>query len=131
MGLSGKPTVAGLSGSGAPSDMVKDVPVVPAAPGTVHAEPLWPIGTPLSMLLYTSTKSSYENPDLSSPLVVWDGLTYGDWNDVREADLMLNVPEVVRSQNATWWMDIVLLKGGGTDFNHKTTQEVAMYRKRG
>lgn len=127
--MGGKPTVAGLSGSG--NNVAKDATVqAPSAPGSINAEPFWPLGTPLSMLLYTSDKPSDQDPDLTSPVVVWDGLTYGDWNDVREADLLLDVPESVRMHNATWWMDIVLLKGGGTDFSDKTPADVALYRKR-
>lgn len=80
------------------------------------------------MLLYTSL---LEYPNLSNiePVVRWDGLTYGNYADVRAEDLLLDIPQSVRNANATWWMDIVLVKDGG-NVQEKSRNEVALYRKR-
>ncbi|RXK41373.1 cleft lip and palate associated transmembrane protein [Tremella mesenterica] len=97
-------------------------------PDTV-AVPLWPIGTPMSMLLFVSTSPTGNDVDTSSPLLAWDGLTYGNWKEERAADLLLEVPEIVRLHNGTWWIDIVLVKGGGTDLQGKTQEDLVSYRK--
>lgn len=80
------------------------------------ALPAWELGTPLSMVLYTSTSPTGQDIDPLHPLVQWDGLTYGNWNDEREADLVLDVPESVL-HNGSWWLDIVLVKDGGLPLN--------------
>lgn len=95
----------------------------------LKVSPIWPLGTPLSMLLYTSTVADSSDLDITKPAVVWDDLTFGDYKDVREADLTLNVPQSVRANNGSWWMDIILVKGGGIDFVGKGREEVALYRK--
>lgn len=102
----------------------------PAQPSSLTADPFWPLGTPLSMLLYTSTSPSGDDLDLRNPIVTWDGLEYGRWSDVREADLLLDVPQSVRSQNGSWFLDILLVKGGGAELDGKGPGQVAMYRKR-
>jgi len=104
--------------------------VVPATGGAIDAEPAWPLGTPLSMLLFTSTSPTGSDLNLGSPLVAWDNMTYGGSKDEREADLILDVPQSVRSENGSWWMDVVLVKGGGQTLIGKEKGEVAMYRKR-
>jgi hypothetical protein len=81
------------------------------------------------MLLYTSTSIGGRDLDHEKPLVAWDGLTYGGWNDVREADLMLDVPESVRMQNGSWFLDILLVKGGGHELAGKGPGDVVVYRK--
>lgn len=80
------------------------------------------------MLLYTSL---LETPSLANiePVVRWDGLTYGNYADVRAEDLLLDVPQAVRTGNASWWMDVVLVKDGGT-VKGRQADEVALYRKR-
>ena len=82
------------------------------------------------MLLFTSTDADGHDMDVANPLVAWHDLTFGDFKDIREADLQLNVPQSVRQNNGSWWMDVVLLKGGGTDLTGKGPDEVAVYRKR-
>lgn len=80
------------------------------------------------MLLYTSLS---DTPNLSNAdsVLRWDGLTYGNYADIRAEDLMLEVPQAVRSGNASWWMDVVLVKDGGSVQGRRPT-EVAFYRKR-
>ena len=82
------------------------------------------------MLLYTSTSPTGSDISLASPVVAWDNLTYGSWKDERDVDLVLEVPQSVRTANGSWWMDVVLVKGGGTSLTGKQRAEVAMYRKR-
>ncbi|WWD08870.1 hypothetical protein V865_006984 [Kwoniella europaea PYCC6329] len=96
--------------------------------GSQLATPAWDLGTPLSMLLYTSTSPSGRDVDLDHPLVQWDGLTYGEWKDEREADLILDVPESVWAHNGSWYMDVILVKGGGTPVG-KGPGNVSAYRK--
>lgn len=112
---------ASISGSSAVGGIVANVSTVPA-------EPAWELGTPISMLLYTSL---LESPNLANiePVVRWDGLTYGNYADVRAEDLLLDVPQPVRTGNASWYMDVVLVKDGG-DIENKGPNDVALYRKR-
>ena len=81
------------------------------------------------MLLFSSTDPSGTDIDLKTPLVVWDGLTLGSYKDEREEDLLLQVPEVVMTQNGSWWMDVMLLKGGGTEIAGKGPGDAVAYRK--
>ena len=111
----------------APASGQTQAPVVQAA---INANPFWPIGTPLSMLLFTSTSAGEPNINVDSPLVVWDGLTYGNWNDVRNVDLSIDIPESVRAHNGSLWLDVLLIKGGGSDLRGKGPGDVALSRKR-
>lgn len=102
---------------------------VQTAPGKAEAYPIWPLGTPLSMVLYLSTSETAHDVDLANPLLTWDGLTFGNWKDEREVDLVLDVPESVRNHNGSWWMDVKLVKDGGSPVGKKL-EDVATYRKR-
>ncbi|OCF30500.1 cleft lip and palate associated transmembrane protein [Kwoniella heveanensis BCC8398] len=106
-------------------------PAVPASTATSAAGPalpIWDLGTPLSMLLYTSTSPTGSDIDMDHPLVQWDGLTYGEYKDEREDDLVLDVPESVRNHNGTWWMDVYLVKGGGSP-KGRGPANVSVFRK--
>lgn len=81
------------------------------------------------MVLYLSTSETAQDVDLANPLLTWDGLTFGNWKDEREADLLLDVPESVRNHNGSWWMDVKLVKDGGSPVGKKV-EDVATYRKR-
>lgn len=105
-------------------------PARPAQLPALMAEPLWPLGTPLSMLLYTSTSPSAVDLDFNHPLIVWDGLTYGNWKDARAEDIYIDIPESVRVENGSLWMDILLVKDGGKSPIGKAPGEVVGYRKR-
>ncbi|WWC87741.1 uncharacterized protein L201_002633 [Kwoniella dendrophila CBS 6074] len=114
--------------SGVP-DNAATTPVVSTTPqAPQYAVPAWDLGTPLSMLLYTSTSASGNDIDLDHPLVQWDGLTYGEWKDEREADLILDVPETVWAHNGSWYMDVILVKGGGSP-KGKGPGNVSAFRK--
>nr|XP_018264582.1 cleft lip and palate associated transmembrane protein [Kwoniella dejecticola CBS 10117]OBR86740.1 cleft lip and palate associated transmembrane protein [Kwoniella dejecticola CBS 10117] len=114
MGLNNKGPTPPVPVPSGPADGAASAPPVAATPkSAVNAVPAWDLGTPLSMLLYTSTSPGGLDVNLDKPLVQWDGLTYGEWKDEREADLILDVPESVWAHNGSWYMDIVLVKGGG------------------
>jgi hypothetical protein len=83
----------------------------------------------MSMLLFLSTSETSDDIDLDNPYISWDGLTFGDWKEVREEDLILDVPESVSHGNGSWWMDIKLVKDGG-NVKDKGIDDVASYRKR-
>ena len=114
------------SGPAAPGSTLTPANTVP---GKAMAEPIWPLGTPLSMVLYLSTSETADDVDLAEPLLTWDGLTFGNWKDEREADLIVDVPESVRNHNGSWWMDVKLVKDGGSPLGKKL-EDVATYRKR-
>ena len=82
------------------------------------------------MLLYTSTREDSSDLVVTEPLVTWHDLTFGDYKDLREVDLSLTVPDGVRSHNGSWWLDIMLVKGGGLPHEGKGTDDIALYRKR-
>ena len=113
------PKVSTSSGVAAPATPVK----------AVIAEPLWDLGTPISMLLYTSLSEIPYGLADAKPVIRWDGLTYGNYADVRAETLSLDVPQAVRTGNASWWMDVVLVKDGG-EIKGKAQEDVAVYTKR-
>ncbi|WVN90496.1 uncharacterized protein L203_105732 [Cryptococcus depauperatus CBS 7841] len=110
------------------SDPGAQVPLVVTQAKTGGAQPIWPLGTPLSMSLYTSTSATGSDMDAATPLVHWDSLTFGNWDDQREEDLILEVPKDVRFNNATWWIDIVLVKDGGLPVK-KRAEDILIHRK--
>jgi hypothetical protein len=115
--------------SGPESPGTTSTPAQPNVAGKQIATPIWPIGTPMSMLLFLSTSETSDDIDLANPYISWDGLTFGDWKEVREEDLILDVPESVSHGNGSWWMDIKLVKDGG-NVKDKGIDDVASYRKR-
>jgi hypothetical protein len=126
MGMgSDKATSPAPSGPASPGSSV--TPAEAAGPG--KADPIWPLGTPMSMLLFLSTSETSEDVNWSSPLITWDNLVFGDWKQEREEDLLLDVPESVYNNNGSWWMDIKLVKDGG-GLKGKKVEDVASYRKR-
>ena len=82
------------------------------------------------MLMYTSTRDDSSDFVFTEPLVAWHDLTLGDYQDVREVDLNLTMPDSVRSRNGSWWLDIMLVKGGGLPHEGQGTDDIALYRKR-
>lgn len=92
------------------------------------ASPAWEAGTPMSMYLYVNTAPSPAGIDVQNPNVIWDGLTFGDWKDVREEDLIIDVPETVRAENGSLFMDILLVKDGGSPIGREPGV-VANHRK--
>lgn len=100
-----------------------------AQPASLVAQPAWALGTTLSLLLFADTAPEFSpsTVDWETPLVRWDNITLGNWKDSREEDLLLPVPESVQS-NGSWWMDILLVKDGGSALGRET-MDVAHHRK--
>ena len=79
-------------------------PVANAVP--TAAVPAWPLGIPLAMHVHLSTSptgdvfsgkwtSGYrKDQDADLPSLVWNNITFGDWNEKRVADFEVNLPEV-------------------------------------
>lgn len=115
--------------TGPASPGTTETPALTNALGNQVANPIWPSGTPMSMLLFLSISSTSDDIDLSKPLITWDDLTFGDWKQEREEDLLLDVPQSVSHGNGSWWMDIKLVKDGGK-IQEKKIEDIASYRKR-
>lgn len=128
LGMGGDKGVTPAS-SGPASPGTTSTPAQPNSPGKQLADPIWPLGTPMSMLLFLSTSETSDDIDLASPLISWDDLTFGDWKQEREEDLVLDVPHSVSHGNGSWWMDIKLVKDGGS-VKDKKIEDIASYRKR-
>ncbi len=84
---------------------------VPGQASTVNAVPThavgaWPLGIPLAMHVHLSTSPTGDifsskwttgyrkNKDAQLPSLVWQNITFGDWNERRVADFTVNLPEV-------------------------------------
>lgn len=129
LGMGPKPTPPAPVSPAETTPGAVSTPAAPAQPGAITADPFWPLGTPLSMLLFTSTSPTIEIKP-SDPLVAWDGLTYGNWKDQRETDVWIDIPQSVRADNGSLWLDILLVKGGGKSLQGKGPEDIAVYRKR-
>lgn len=81
----------------------------------------------MSMLLYTST-SPFSEPSTSTYITRFDGIKYGSTAENYAADLILDVPHAVRNGNASWWMDVILLKNGG-EVTGRSIEDIAVSRK--
>jgi hypothetical protein len=86
----------------------------------VDAIPYWPLGTTFDMHIYLSTVPQLDiytnwtpayrkDKDEGLPHFVWKNITYGDYNDHRVINLMLNFPESVL-RNGSLWADIFLAR---------------------
>jgi hypothetical protein len=102
---------------------------VAGTPPSLVAKPAWALGTTLSLLLFADTAADFSPAavDWDAPLVRWDNITLGNWKDTREEDLLLSVPESVQ-HNGSWWMDILLVKDGGSAVGREAGA-VAHHRK--
>jgi hypothetical protein len=121
-GASAEVPSAGITGASAAGAASSAKPA-----GPLYAEPIWPTGTPLSMWVYVNTAPTWQEIDPSAPTLSWDDLTLGDWKDVREADLLLDVPASVQN-NGSWYMDVFLVKDGG-EIVGRSPAEIAHHRK--
>lgn len=92
------------------------------------AKPLWNTGTPMAMHLYSLVGDKQIVIGEDKPLVSWDNLTYGNWNEVREADFILDVPEAVTHNNASWYIGIVL-EPKDREINAGNLKELPVYKK--
>ncbi|CDO71393.1 hypothetical protein BN946_scf184908.g151 [Trametes cinnabarina] len=98
-------------------------PVVNAIP--THAVPAWPLGIPLAMHVHLSTSPTGDvfsgkwtagyrkDQDAELPSLVWNNITFGDWNEKRVADFTVNIPPSVQN-NGTLWADVFLVRDGAS-----------------
>ncbi|KAI9069253.1 cleft lip and palate transmembrane 1 [Trametes sanguinea] len=90
-----------------------------------QAVPAWPLGIPLAMHVHLSTSptgdvfsgkwtSGYrKDQDAELPSLVWNNITFGDWNEKRVADFTVNLPPSVQN-NGTLWADVFLVRDGAS-----------------
>ncbi|TFK81513.1 cleft lip and palate transmembrane 1 [Polyporus arcularius HHB13444] len=103
---------------------------VPGQASTVNAVPThavgaWPLGIPLAMHVHLSTSPTGDifsskwttgyrkNKDAQLPSLVWQNITFGDWNERRVADFTVNLPESVLN-NGSLWADVFLVRDGAS-----------------
>ena len=66
----------------------------------VHAQPTWALGQSLSMYIYlTSTGDIFpmnqvKKKEEGLPSVLWENITFGDWNEVRSVQFNVTMPLV-------------------------------------
>ena len=70
-----------------------------AAAARMQAAPLWPLGLPLAMHVHLSTSPtgdvfSGRSKAAGLPSLVWQNITFGDWNERRVAEFEVKLPEV-------------------------------------
>ncbi|THH31309.1 hypothetical protein EUX98_g2887 [Antrodiella citrinella] len=99
------------------------LPMLPA-----QAYLAWPLGTSLDMHVHLSTSpvgdvfntwtAGYrENPDKDLPHFVWENITFGDWDELRQVDLDIKIPPVVQN-NGSLWADVFLTRDGASPNPH-------------
>ncbi|EKD05394.1 cleft lip and palate associated transmembrane protein [Trichosporon asahii var. asahii CBS 8904] len=120
--VAGADSTAAAGGSAAQGSAVQENKPVEVA------KALWTTGTPMKMHLYSVVGDNQIVIGEDKPLVSWDNLTYGNWNDVREADFILDVPEAVTHNNASWYIGIVL-EPRDREINAGNLQELPVYKK--
>ncbi|KAI0368074.1 cleft lip and palate transmembrane 1 [Pilatotrama ljubarskyi] len=98
-------------------------PVANAIP--TQAVPAWPLGIPLAMHVHLSTSptgdvfskkwtSGYrKDEDAELPSLVWNNITFGDWNEKRVAEFSVNLPPSVQN-NGSLWADVFLVRDGAS-----------------
>lgn len=119
---------AAPAAAGAGADSAAQGSVVEENKPAEVAKPLWHKGTPMAMHLYSLVGDKQIVIGEDTPLVSWDNLTYGDWNDVREADFILDVPDAVTHNNASWYIGIVL-EPKDREINSGNLNELPVYKK--
>ncbi|KAB5592385.1 Cleft lip and palate transmembrane protein [Ceratobasidium theobromae] len=94
----------------APAPQSSDVPDTAAKSTQTHAYPLWTPGTNIDLHFFLSP-SPFELNDASLPHFTWKGIEYGKWDESREWDGVIKVPQSVMN-NGTLWAHIFLTKNG-------------------
>lgn len=99
-----KPVGTGSPQSAVPQAQVGDPSTAPVIP--THAVPVWPLGIPLAMHVHLTTSptgdvfsnkwtSAYrQDANAGLPSLVWENITFGDWNEKRVAEFTVNLPKV-------------------------------------
>ncbi|KAH9948341.1 cleft lip and palate associated transmembrane protein [Amylocystis lapponica] len=108
------------STTGVPGDIPQAQITNPLELPPKQATLAWPLGITLSMHVYLSTSStgdvfspSSKTGDSHLPNFVWENITFGDWNDIRTVDYMIDLPESVQ-HNASLWADVILVRDGAS-----------------
>ncbi|KAI0314804.1 cleft lip and palate associated transmembrane protein [Amylostereum chailletii] len=83
-----------------------------------QAVPDWPLNIPISFHVHLSTDplaQSYSSPadQVELPHFVWHNITFGDWNEARQEELEVQIPESVQ-HNGSLWADIFVTKDDAT-----------------
>ncbi|KAI0824729.1 cleft lip and palate transmembrane 1 [Trametes gibbosa] len=101
----------------------QSTPVANAVP--TAAVPAWPLGIPLAMHVHLSTSPTGDvfsskwtsghrkNQDADLPSLVWNNITFGDWNEKRAAEFTVNLPLSVQN-NGSLWADVFLVRDGAS-----------------
>ncbi|KAK0499647.1 cleft lip and palate associated transmembrane protein [Armillaria luteobubalina] len=93
--------------------IVNTQPVDPWSQPPTHASLAWPLGETYSMQVYFTTTPQTHNKENKLPHFVWDNIKFGDYNDHRSVEYIIDFPEVVKN-NGSLWADIYLLRNGAT-----------------
>lgn len=120
--------IAGADSTAAAAGSAAQGSAVQANKPVEVAKALWTTGTPMAMHLYSVVGDDQIVIGEDKPLVSWDNLTYGNWNDVREADFILDVPEAVTHNNASWYIGVVL-EPKDREINAGNLPELPVYKK--
>ncbi|KAI0353459.1 cleft lip and palate transmembrane 1 [Trametes cingulata] len=114
---------AASQGSVPQAQVPGQAPVANAIP--TQAVPAWPLGIPLAMHVHLSTSptgdvfsrkwtSGYrKDEDADLPSLVWNNITFGDWNEKRVAEFTVNLPPSVQN-NGSLWADVFLVRDGAS-----------------
>ncbi|KAF8707986.1 Cleft lip and palate, partial [Rhizoctonia solani] len=97
-----------------PTPQSSGAPGAPSKPTQTHAYPYWTPGTKLN-LHFLLSESAYELSDPALPHFTWEGIEYGKWDEAREWDGLVNVPQSVMN-NGTLWAHIFLTRNGVSPF---------------
>ncbi|WAQ93365.1 hypothetical protein PtA15_18A425 [Puccinia triticina] len=110
-------------------------PTTAQDPAKVEAEyttvPIWPIGTPLDILVRLSTSSdmySDENPD-DLPRHKFSDIRFGDWNWTQIWESDFNVPQSVQNNGTLWAVFTISKKDAQTDPRKPGYNPLDVYRK--
>ncbi|KAH9900025.1 cleft lip and palate transmembrane 1 [Cubamyces lactineus] len=123
------PVAPTVSQASVPQANVANVPGQTPGPAAnaipTQAAPMWPLGIPLAMHVHLSTSptgdvfsskwtSGYrQDQDAGLPSLVWNNITFGDWNEKRVADFTVNLPPSVQN-NGSLWADVFLVRDGAS-----------------
>ncbi|CAE6462956.1 unnamed protein product [Rhizoctonia solani] len=98
-----------------PTPQSSDTPGVPSTSVQTHAYPYWTAGTKLNLHFFLSP-SAYELTDKTLPHFTWEGIEYGKWDEARNWDGLVNVPQSVMN-NGTLWAHVFLTRNGASPFD--------------
>ncbi|CAE6471874.1 unnamed protein product [Rhizoctonia solani] len=98
-----------------PTPQSSGTPDAPSKPAQTHAYPYWTAGTKLDLHFFMS-QSPYELTDNTLPHFTWQGIEYGKWDEARDWDGLVNLPQSVMN-NGTLWAHVFLTRDGASPFD--------------